>query len=280
MTRCHAVGFLPMLPINPTPSYNHVQCTYWGDNASVRVARRYLSLESIMANAKQVVDTNVLPVNQFVAMLGEYTDDITAVASSVAELYRADSEIESLGVRVADTLYPVLVSQGDLTLGWFDAVRLSFGEAYRAVKTGASDEAVRKAWSRAFGLVTDLYSIEKPKAESTDAVTKSVKRAEESEKVAALIASAPVAELQDRAKALFNKAGDGGKAGKEALAEAKLVTKAIDKATSAEADRLKAQVKELKDSIRDLLKRTDDFSVLADVQELLLGSVNDTEALL
>jgi hypothetical protein len=240
----------------------------------------FLYWSIIMANAKQVVESNVLPVNQFVELLSEFDADISSVASNVAELYRADSELESIGVRVADTLYSVLVSQGELKLGWFDAVRLNFGVAYKAVKTGASDEAVRKAWSRAFGLVSEAYTIEKPKAESSDAVTKSAKRAEESEKVAALIASAPVAELQDRAKALFNKAGDGGKAGKEALAEAKLVTKAIDKATSAEADRLKAQVKEVKDSIRDLLKRTDDFYVLAEVQELLLGSVNDTEALL
>jgi len=233
-----------------------------------------------MANAKTVVDSNVLPVNQFVELLSEFDADISSVASNVAELYRADSELESIGVRVADTLYSVLVSQGELKLGWFDAVRLNFGVAYKAVKTGSSDEAVRKAWSRAFGLVSEAYTIEKPKAESTDAVAKSAKRAEESEKVAALIASAPVAELQDRAKALFNKAGDGGKAGKEALAEAKLYTKAIDKATSAEADKLKAQVKEVKESIRDLLKRTDDFYVLSEVQELLLGSVNDTEALI
>jgi len=233
-----------------------------------------------MANAKTVVDSNVLPVNQFVELLSEFDADINSVASNVAELYRADSELESIGVRVADTLYSVLVSQGELKLGWFDAVRLNFGVAYKAVKTGSSDEAVRKAWSRAFGLVSEAYTIEKPKAESTDAVAKSAKRAEESEKVAALIASAPVAELQDRAKALFNKAGDGGKAGKEALAEAKLYTKAIDKATSAEADKLKAQVKEVKESIRDLLKRTDDFYVLSEVQELLLGSVNDTEALI
>ena len=196
-----------------------------------------------MANAKQVVDTNVLPVNQFVELLSEFDADISSVASNVAELYRADSEIESIGVRVADTLYSVLVSQGELKLGWFDAVRLNFGVAYKSVKTGASEEAVRKAWSRAFGLVSEAYTIEKPKAESSDAVTKSAKRAEESEKVAALIASAPVAELQDRAKALFNKAGDGGKAGKEALAEAKLYTKAIDKATSAEAELLKVQLK-------------------------------------
>lgn len=104
--------------------------------------------------------------------------------------------------------------------------------------------------------------------------------AEEAQAIAALIEAVPVAELQDRAKALFNKAGDGGKAGKEALAQAKLYTKAIDKATSAEAELLKVQVKEVKDSIRTLLKEVDDLYTLQEVRDLLQGSVYDTEALL
>lgn len=246
-----------------------------------------------MTKSSQVVPasvSDVLPVNQFVAMLGDFNAEISLIASNVAELYRADSEIESIGVRVADSLYGVLVSQCDSVLagdvyagepvsfGWFEAVRLEFGGAYKVVKAGASDEAVRKAWSRAFALVTEDYGMKKPVAETKGAELKSAKRAEENEAIAALIASVPVAELQDRAKAQYNKVPElKGKAAQEALKEAKLLTKAIDKATSAETELLKAQAKEAKETIRALLKEVDDLYVLHEVRDLLQGSVFDKD---
>ncbi len=248
-----------------------------------------------MANAKQVVPvsvSDVKPVNQFVAMLGGFNAEISKSADMLVSVERLEGDLTDTKAGLSSILFGVLVSQcesvlaGDVyagepvSLGWHDAVRLSWLDAYGSAKGGVlNDKALNMAWSRVMKLLSDDFGYEKPKAATKEAEAKAGKRAEEAQLLAAYEA-VPVAELKDKAKALFNVAGDGGKQGKEALKEAKLITKAIDKATSAEAELLKVQVKEVKDSIRDLLKRTDDFYVLAEVQELLLGSVNDTEALL
>lgn len=249
-----------------------------------------------MANAKQVVPvsvSDVKPVNQFVATLGEFSGEIAKSAGMMVSVETMEGDIANTKAGMISIMYGVLVSQCDsvlagdvyagepVVLGWHEAVRLSYGDCYRSAKGGTlSDDAVFKAWSRVMVGLSDDYAYVKPKAETKGAEGKAGKRAEEAEAIAALIASAPVAELQDRAKALFNKAGDGGKAGKEALAQAKLITKAIDKATSVEAELLKVQAKEAKDAIRALLKEVDDLYTLHEVRDLLQGSVYDTEALL
>lgn len=216
----------------------------------------------------------VLPaVDAFDAVLAEQAESIQSVASNVAELYRADSEIESIGVRVADRLNDVLLSQGELTLGWFDAVRLGFGDAYRAVKVGSSDEAVRKAWSRAFKLVTDYYNIEKPKAETNGAEKKAQQRAKQAELLAAY-ETLDVVELKDKAKSLFNKAGDGDKAARK---EADLIVKAIEARSKAEHTERKDMLKEVKGKITAALKQVSDLDVLTDVLVMLEGSVEDSE---
>jgi hypothetical protein len=248
-----------------------------------------------MANAKQVVPVSVsevLPVNQFVATLGEFNGAISKSADMLVSVERLEGDLTDTKAGLSSILFGVLVSQcesvlaGDVyagepvLLGWHEAVRLSWLDAYGSAKGGVlNDKALNVAWSRVSKLLSDDFGYEKPKAVTKEAEAKATKRAEEAQLLAAYQA-VPVAELKDKAKALFNVAGDGGKQGKEALKEAKLITKAIDKATSAEAELLKEQVKEVKDSIRDLLKRTDDLWVLHEVNDLLRGSVNDTEALL
>ena len=250
-----------------------------------------------MTKSSQVVPASVsevLPVNQFVATLGEFSADITKSAEMLVGIEKQEDTITNTKAGLASILYGVLVSQCDSVLagdvyagepvsfGWFEAVRLSWEGAYNSARGGKlEDVAVRKAWSRGFGMVTDDYGMKKPVAETKGAEAKSAKRAEEKEAIAALIASVPVAELQDRAKAQYNKVPElKGKAQAEALKEAKFLTKAIDTATSAEVELLKVQVKDVKDSIRALLKEVDDLYTLQEVRDLLQGSVYDTEALL
>jgi hypothetical protein len=246
-----------------------------------------------MAKANQVLDVNVLPVNQFVATLGEFKSELIKSADMLVSVEVSESDIDNKKAGIASILYGVLVSQSasvlageiyagePVVLGWHDAVRLSFGDCYKSARGGKiSDDAVDKAWSRVMKLLSDDYAYVKPKAETKGAEAKSAKRAEEAEAVAALIAEVPVAELQDRAKWLYNKVPElrGGEA-KEALAQAKLYTKAIDKATSAEADALKAKLKTMRADIVALVKQVDDAYVLGEVLEMLQGSVYDTEAL-
>jgi hypothetical protein len=235
--------------------------------------------------------SEVKPVNQFVATLGEFHDDIAKSASMMVSVEKMEGDIADTKAGMISILYGVLVSQcesvlnGDtyagepVSFGWHEAVRMSYGDCYRSAKGGTlSDDAVDKAWSRSMAGLSDDYGYVKPKAETKGAELKSAKRAEENEAIAALIASVPVAELQDRAKAQYNKVPElKGKAAQEALKEAKLLTKAIDKATSAETELLKAQAKEAKETIRALLKEVDDLYVLHEVRDLLQGSVFDKD---
>lgn len=250
-----------------------------------------------MAKANLVVPavvSDVKPVNQFVATLGEFHDDIAKSAGMMVSVEKMEGDIADTKAGLISIMYGVLVSQCDSVLngdiyagepvgfGWHEAVRMSYGDCYRSAKGGTlSDDAVDKAWSRVMVGLSDDYAYVKPKAETKGAELKSAKRQQEAQAVAALIASAPVAELQDRAKSLYNKVPElKGKQAQEALKEAKLITKAIDKATSAETELLKEQVKQVKEAIRTALKEVDDLYVLQEVRDLLQGSVYDNEALL
>jgi hypothetical protein len=250
-----------------------------------------------MTKSSQVVPvsvSDVSPVNQFVATLGSFNAEIAKSAGMLVSVERLEGDIADTKAGLVSIIYGVLVSQCDsvlagdvyagepVVLGWHDAVRLSFGDCYVSAKGGKlSDDAKDKAWSRVMVGLSDDYGYVKPKAETKGAEAKSAKRAEEKEAIAALIASVPVAELQDRAKAQYNKVPElKGKAQADALKEAKFLTKAIDTATSAEVELLKVQVKDVKDSIRALLKEVDDLYTLQEVRDLLQGSVYDTEALL
>lgn len=218
-----------------------------------------------------VTKTNA--VDSFDVVIAGQFEVINSVASNVAELYHADNAMESIGVRVADALNDVLMSQGELSLGWFDAVRFSFGDAYKVVKVGSSDEAVRKAWSRAFKLVTEYYNVVKPTSTNSDAEKKAEQRAKQAELLSAFEDKSE-AELRTEAKSLYNKAGDGNK---EAKKQADLIVKAIDTRVKAEAKKAKESTKTIKAEITALLKKVNDLSVLTDVQVMLEGSVDDAE---
>jgi hypothetical protein len=236
-----------------------------------------------------VAVSEVKPVNQFVATLGEFTADITKSAEMLAAVEKQEDTITNTKAGLSSILYGVLVSQCESVLdgkpyagepvlfGWFEAVRLTWEGAYNSARGGnLEDTAIRKGWSRAFGCVSDDYGMKKPVAETKGAEAKSAKRAEEKQAIAALIAEVPVAELQDRAKSLYNKVPElKGKAQAEALKEAKFLTKAIDTATSAETELLKEQVKQAKDDIRALLKEVADLYVLQEVRDLLQGAHDD-----
>jgi hypothetical protein len=247
-----------------------------------------------MTNSSQAVNSNVLPVNQHVATLAEFSGHITKCADMLVSVEKLEGNIEDAKAGISSILYGVFVSQCEsvlngevyagepVTLGWFDAVRLSWGDAYNKAKGGKLEApAINTAFSRSLKLVTNDYGFTKPLANTSESARKSDSRAKEAEVIAALIDSASVGELKDKAKALFNKAGDGGKAGKDALAQAKLITKAIDKATSEEAELVKAQTKAVKDAIKNALKSVDDYYVLCEVRDLLEGAVpSDVDALI
>lgn len=236
----------------------------------------YIGVLKMSDKLNKAVLSIIPAVDAFDAVIAEQADAIYNVASLTADLYRVDGELKNTGVQVADMLADVLGSQGVLTYGWFQAVQFAVADAYRIVKPGVSDDAVRKAWSRAFACVTDNYNIEKPKAENKEAEKKAVQRAKEVELLAAY-ESLDVVELKDKVKDLYNKAGDGDKKAKK---EADLIVKAIDIRSKAENEEFKAERKELKSQIAGALKKVEDISVLQEVLYSLLGSVDDNESLL
>ena len=218
-------------------------------------------------------------VDAFDAVLAEQLVDIGRVADMLVSVERAESDVLNASAGIADLLYGVLISQGEpCSLGWYDAVRLAWGDAYRKAK-GANvlDNTVNQGWSRSFKLVSDAYGLSKPKAETAGAEKKAEQRAKQEEKMAAYI-DKPVQELKDKARALFDKAADGGKDAPKLRAEANLISKVIEKQAS-EANKAQAElVKELKASIKELLKEVSDTVVLAEVGSMLQGSVDDSQA--
>ena len=213
-------------------------------------------------------------VDAFDAVLAEQSADIEKVADMLVSVERAESDVINTSAGIADLMYGVLISQGEpVGLGWYDVVRLSFGDAYKSAKGGAIlDNSVNQAWSRVFKLVSDAYGLTKPKAEGADAERKAEQRAKQAELLAAY-ESLDVVELKDKAKALYNKAGDGDKAARK---EADLVVKAIELRSKEENSKRKDSVKAMKKIISELLKQVDDLAVLSDIQVLLEGAVDDS----
>ena len=224
------------------------------------------------------VASTIPAVDMFDAVMSEQSADITRVADMLVSVERAESDVINTSAGIADLMYGVLISQGEpVGLGWYDAVRLSFGDAYRSAKGGAIlDNSVNQAWSRVFKLVSDGYGLTKPKAEGVDAERKAEQRAKQAELLAAY-ESLDVVDLKDKAKALYNKAGDGDKAARK---EADLIVKAIDIRNKEQSNKLKEESKALKVNITALLKQVTDVSVLGEVLDLLQGSVDDNESLL
>jgi hypothetical protein len=232
-----------------------------------------------MVNKLNTAVASTIPaVDAFDAVLAEQSADIEKVADMLVSVERAESDVMNTSAGIADLMYGVLISQGEpVGLGWYDVVRLSFGDAYRSAKGGAIlDNSVNQAWSRVFKLVSDAYGLTKPKAEGADAERKAEQRAKQAELLAAY-ESLDVVDLKDKAKALYNKAGDGDKAARK---EADLIVKAIDIRNKEQSNKLKEESKALKVNITALLKQVTDVSVLGEVLDLLQGSVDDNESLL
>jgi hypothetical protein len=237
-----------------------------------------------MANAKKTVDINeqVNLINEFDLMTDAQSSALEGIALRVSSMFRSDdahkAEIENNENVVADELRAVLKSQGDvITYGWFEAVRLAFGDEYRAVRTGASDDAIKMAWSRAFKCVTTLYSdVEKPSSISASAVAKRDERVKKDEARQVQYADFDVVELQDKAKSLYNSAVTDKKAKKQADE----IVKVIELRTKVQRDELTANVKHFKTQIALALKKVDDCSVLEEVLLMLEGAVFDAENLL
>ena len=212
-------------------------------------------------------------VNAFDAILAEQASDITKCADMLVSVEKWESDAESTQAGIGVILHDVLMSQGDLALGWYDAVRLAFSDAYGVARgASVSDEAKRKAWSRAFGLT----SLEKPKAQSDAAIAKAEQREKskaEQEKLLASVSNMSYEEVREQAKGLYEQAAqvalNDAKASKAKSDEAKRLLAVADKMIKAEAKAVKDEAKNLKASIRDALSKCNNVHVLGEVLMML-----------
>lgn len=256
---------------------------YYFLNESEIIIMTKITITKVAVPAVAVPAVPAVPVpvvDVFIKTLAEFDLELTRSADLLVSVEKLEGDVKDNKAGISRIVWGVLISQDEpVLLGWHDAVRLSWGAKYLFVsggKLGAT--AVDTAWSRVMDLLKEAYGYAKPRAETKEAVAKTANRAKENELIAALIAGSSVPELQHKAKALFNKAGDGGKTGKEALQQAKLITKAIDKANSEEANEAKEQLKDIKSAIKELLKVVDDMYILEEARDLLQGSADDMEA--
>lgn len=220
-----------------------------------------------MANAKKVVDVAVeSALEAYDAIIESQADDIVKCVTLLVSVERLENDMNHTKTSIGTILKDVLVSQGTLTYGWCESVRMRFGDSYRGANVGASDVAVNKAWSRVFKIVTDDFGIQKPKSESAGAEAKMVQREKQAEKQAELLAAfsdISVNELQNEVKSLYNKAGEGNKPdNKLAKKEADKIVKVIDTRNKAENAERVAFLKSLKSELMAYVKECEDVEVL------------------
>ena len=225
----------------------------------------------------------VVPVDVFAESMAELKNDIRFIAQAVSDIYNIEStatlSIEAKQNQIASTLKDALESENGIgepvSFAFHEAVRLSFGDEYRVIKVGVSDEAVRKAWSRAFQCCADIFDMKKPSSENAESIARKALRAKTEQATMLQYEAVPVETLREKAKALFNKAGDGDK---KAKVEAEKILRVVDVRTKVEREQLDSEVKALKKSIAESLKKVDDVSVLSDILVMLEGAVMDAEA--
>ena len=236
-----------------------------------------LAKNEVVVAVQEVVGGSDL-LARFDAMMAEQLPDIDKAAEMMVSVEKWETDAETAQAGIASLLFGVLDSQGELTLAFYDVVRLAWGDKYRALKGLPADAqgAVDTAWSRSFGLVTKFYGVTKPKAETKGAEKKAEQRAKQEEKLAAYI-DKPVDELRSQARELFNQSSEtrDKKEASKLRAEANLISKAIDKIQSAEVADTKEAVKAIKKLITAMLKHVDDLGVLGDVQVLLDDALDD-----
>lgn len=208
---------------------------------------------------------------RFDEMMAEQLPDIDKSAEMMVSVEKWETDAETAQAGIASLLFGVLDSQGALTLAFYDVVRMAWGDKYAAIKGLPADSkgAVDTAWSRAFGLVTKLYGMTKPKAETKGAEKKAEQRAKQEEKLAAYI-DQPVDDLRSQARELFNKSSEtrDSKEASKLRAEANLISKAIDKIQNAEQADAKEYMKETKKVLMQLIKDCDDIEMLEQVRDV------------
>jgi hypothetical protein len=199
-----------------------------------------MSKKNLVVDAVQSVVGDVPAVAVFDAVMAEQLDSIQKSADMMVSVERWEADAETAQAGIGSILHDVMLSQGELKLGWYDAVRLAWCDAYGSVRGGSvSDDAKKKAWSRVFAL-TDL---DKPKTESADSQARSERREKakaEQSKLEADLAGLSVLDIKELAKQKYLEA-----------AETSLDNPSEAKAKSDEAKRL-AQVADKK--IKDVVK--------------------------
>ena len=229
-----------------------------------------LAKNEVVVAVQEVVGGSDL-LARFDAMMAEQLPDIDKAAEMMVSVEKWETDAETAQAGIASLLFGVLDSQGELTLAFYDVVRLAWGDKYRALKGLPADAqgAVDTAWSRSFGLVTKLYGMTKPKAETKGAEKKAEQRAKQEEKLAAYI-DKPVDELRTQARELFNQSSEtrDSKEASKLRAEANLISKAIDKIQNAELADAKEYMKETKKVLVQLIKDCDDIEILEQVRDV------------
>jgi hypothetical protein len=237
-----------------------------------------MSKKTVLQNAVE----SALPVDavsEFDAVIAEQLDDIVKSAGMLVHVEKWESDAESTQAGIGAILHDVLLSQGDLALGWYDYVRVRFCDAYAVARgVAVSEEGLRKAWSRAFGLT----GLDKPKSQSTEATAKAEQREKAKAKEAELLASVSgmsFEEVREQAKGLYEQAAEvalsDAKASKAKSDEAKRLLAVAEKMVKAEAKAFKDEAKSLKASIRTALSKCNNVDVLGEVLMLLQGAFDD-----
>jgi hypothetical protein len=237
-----------------------------------------MSKKTVLQNAVE----SALPVDavsEFDAVIAEQLDDIVKSAGMLVSVEKWESDAESTQAGIGSILHDVLMSQGDLALGWYDYVRVRFCDAYGVARgVAVSEEGLRKAWSRAFGLT----GLDKPKSQSSEATAKAEQREKakaEMEKLVASVNGLSFDEIRAQAKDLFEQAAevalDDSKLSKAKSDEAKRLVKVADRLVTEAIKEGKAKGKALKASIRTALTKCDNVVVLGEVLMMLQGAFDD-----
>jgi len=238
-----------------------------------------MSKKNLVVDAVQSVVGSA--VSEFDALMAEQLGDIAKSADMLVSVERWESDAETAQAGIGSILSDVLLSQGDLKLGWFDAVRLAWCDAYGLARGGSvSDDAKRQAWSRVF----KLTGLEKPKSDNAESQAKAERREKskaEQDKLEADLAGLTAVEIRAQAKELFEQAAEvaleDSKLSKAKADEANRLVKVADKKIKEATKSALDKAKGLKASIRTALTDCNNVAVLSEVLMLLQGAFDDDD---
>lgn len=234
-----------------------------------------------MSKKNLVVDAvqSVVAVDAFDAVMAEQVADIQKSADMLVSVERWESDAETAQAGIGAILHDVLMSQGELKLGWFDAVRLAWCDAYGLARgASVSDDAKRKAWSRVF----KLTALDKPKSDNAESQAKAEKREQakaQQNKLEADLAGLSVSDIKELAKQKYLEAADTAmdnpSQAKAKSDEAKRLAQIADKKIKEAVKSAKDEAKNLKASIRTALTGCNNVAVLGEVLMMLQGAFDD-----